>query len=334
MRLGLLLIAALGASFGIDQLVTVDKDIGPPAGPVTVTATPLTLMSSQPAVDHLGSLHFIAAWHLKSPDPSFGGISSLLVEPDGQLLGLSDTGLLTGLGRPPASGGKQVIRSLPVFERERHWPRFKMDTESMVTNPKTGRSWVGFELQQRICRYSAGFTQVEACRVWPEMMRWPSTGGPEAMVRLTDGRFLVFSEMGNGPDTGNDLLLFSGDPASPRTKAPIRMNYVPPQGYRPTDAVSIGKNRLLVLNRRATLYDGFTAMLALVDIGDMKPRAVLRAQTLALLAPPVLADNFEALAVEQRGGRTILWIASDDNHKFFQRTLLLEFALPPELSLP
>jgi hypothetical protein len=40
-----------------------------------------------------------------------------------------------------------------------------------------------------------------------------------------------------------------------------------------------------------------------------------------------LADNFEGLAITREGSRIILWIASDDNHEFFQRTLLLKFAL-------
>lgn len=54
----------------------------------------------------------------------------------------------------------------------------------------------------------------------------------------------------------------------------------------------------------------------------------------ARLAAPVQHDNFEALAMswEKRRGKQIpvLWIASDDNGLFFQRTLLLKFAMPTE----
>jgi hypothetical protein len=35
----------------------------------------------------------------------------------------------------------------------------------------------------------------------------------------------------------------------------------------------------------------------------------------------------EALSVDSENGRTILWIASDDNFNPLQRTLLLKFAL-------
>jgi hypothetical protein len=34
------------------------------------------------------------------------------------------------------------------------------------------------------------------------------------------------------------------------------------------------------------------------------------------------------MAIERAGSQRILWIVSDDNHLFFERTLLLKFALP------
>jgi hypothetical protein len=45
-------------------------------------------------------------------------------------------------------------------------------------------------------------------------------------------------------------------------------------------------------------------------------------------APPLTVDNMEALAIEQDHGRTILWIASDDNFFFLERTLLMRFEVP------
>ena len=129
------------------------------------------------------------------------------------------------------------------------------------------------------------------------------------------------------------MLLFPGDPAVASSPKAIRMSYIPPQGYVPTDAVSIGHNRLLMLNRRVTMFDGFTAIITILDLSEAHENAVLRSEEIARLTPPVLADNFEAMAIEKRDGQSILWIASDDNHLFFQRTLLLKFALPTELAL-
>ncbi len=73
---------------------------------------------------------------------------------------------------------------------------------------------------------------------------------------------------------------------------------------------------------------GFTAIVTLVDIKGMKQGAVLQASEVARLAPPVLTDNFEGMALEYKDGQRILWLVSDDNFLFFQRTLLLKFALP------
>ena len=39
------------------------------------------------------------------------------------------------------------------------------------------------------------------------------------------------------------------------------------------------------------------------------------------------ADDMEALAIERAGGRTIRWLASDDNFSALQRMLLLKFEL-------
>lgn len=307
------------------------KDIPLTPGPIALKATVLPLESGAPERTALGPLHFIAAWDLTSTSPSFGGLSAVTVEDDGTLLALSDTGVLTRLGRPPLPGGRPGLRALPTLAQEANQARWTFDSESMARDPVTGQHWVAFELSQRICRYAPDFSRVEACRRSRPMKGWPATGGPESMVRLADGRFIVISELADGPDAGNDMLLFSGDPAERATPLPLRMNYLAPAGYHPTDAVQLDATHLLVLNRRLTLHQGFTAVLALLDISGMKQGAMLRPVELARLAPPVLADNFEGLALERRAGRTLLWVLSDDNHKFFQRTLLLQFALPDDL---
>ncbi|WP_336958076.1 esterase-like activity of phytase family protein [Sphingobium aquiterrae] len=297
------------------------------AGALLVSARAVPLDSGDPAVRRAGMLPFLGGWVLHSQDPHFGGISSMLMQPDGSILGLNDSGTLMGFSLTPGNR-RQFIAPLPTRPEERDWPSWKWDSESMVHDPETGRYWVGFELIQRICRYAPGFARVEACREWPEVQAWPETGSIEAMVRLKDGRFLAFSEMGFGPHGGNDVLLFAGDPADPATPHPRHLAYYPPQGYHPTDAVQLPDGSLIVLNRRVTLHEGFTAVPMRVVLPPLKEGAQLVGRPLARLAPPLLADNFEALALSQEHGRTVLWVMSDDNHQFFERTLLLKFALP------
>ncbi|MDX3900929.1 MAG: esterase-like activity of phytase family protein [Sphingobium sp.] len=303
-------------------------------GALLVHTRPLPLGPGAPPPDAAGALAFLGGWELTSDNPGFGGISALRVDPDGRLLALSDSGTLMGFSLSPGdSRHRPFIAPLPVKPDERDKSWWMWDTESLTSDPATGRSWAGIELQQRICRYSPGFARVEACRVWPEVDAWPTTGSIESLARLPDGRFAAIAEMGMTSDGYHDMLLFPSDPADPATAHPIHLRYAPPQGYRPTDLVALDNRRLLVLNRRLTLQELFTATIAVIELpADPAPGTRIQAYTLARLAPPLLADNFEGMAISRAGGRTQLWIVSDDNHQSFQRTLLLRFALPDDLA--
>lgn len=306
------------------------KPDGVRPGVLLMEARPLPLNSSDPDQRQVGTLAYLGGWELRSDNPGFGGISSLLVDGAGQILALSDAGTLMGFHvGPGAATRRPFIAPLPVRAQDSDRPWWSWDSESMTHDPATDRYWVGFELLQAICRYGPGFARVESCRTWPEIVAWPQTGSIESLARLPDGRFLAIGEMGMTADGHHDTLLWSGDPAEHGTPDPIHLHYIAPQGYRPTDAVALDSRHLLVLNRRLTLQDLFTATIAIIELPDRPaPGTELQARTLARLAPPLLADNFEGLAVSQENGRPILWVASDDNHEFFQRTLLLKFALP------
>jgi hypothetical protein len=294
---------------------------------VVVQAEPLPLPGPEEQRRFYGPLRLTGAWQLSSPSEQFGGLSSLLVERDGSLLALNDNGELFGF-RVNGAQGRGYLKPLPRPRREMAVPAWKWDSESMQRDPVTGRIWVGFELIQRICRYAPGFTRREGCVSPAALKAWPEGGGIESLVRLGDGRFIAISEMGYGRE-GYDVLLFAGDPLDPRAPPPIHLDYAPPAGFRPTDALWLGGDRLLVLNRRVTLDKFFTAQIALVHLPPMHAGTALRAETVATLAPPLLADNFEALALGWERGQPVLWVASDDNHFSLQRTLLLRFALPP-----
>ena len=76
-----------------------------------------------------------------------------------------------------------------------------------------------------------------------------------------------------------------------------------------------------------SLNSGFVASVGIVPLSAFRPGAVVEPGIAATLGRPFPIDNMEALAVEQDGTRTLLWIASDDNYSGLQRTLLLQFAL-------
>lgn len=292
----------------------------PPPAVSLVHLAPVALDEDSPDAGRLGRLTFLGGWALTSNDPRFGGISALHVEA-GEVLALSDAGWRI---RFPLRNGRRTVRADiammeagpgPAEEKENR------DSESLVA---AGRAlWVGYEQANAVWRYDRTDFAVLGSAAPAAMARWNGNRGAEAMVRLADGRFLVFSE-GKGGDS--EALLFAGDPSVPGTPA-LRLRYRPPAGFRITDAALLTDGRLALLHRRVGLFEGFTARVTVARLPALVDGAVIEGVEAAAFEGAITRDNFEALSVSREGGRTILWLASDDNYNKLQRTLLLKFAL-------
>jgi hypothetical protein len=289
----------------------------PPPAVSLVRAEPVGLDSSWPGRTRLGRLRFLAAWRLTSNDPRFGGISAMKVE-GGSVLAFSDAGWMI---RFPLPGARSPVKAQigPLPEGPGSATRKSArDIEAMWTDGR--EAWIAFESLNQVWRLERPSWRAGAHAAPAAMQDWPDNRGAEAMVRLADGRFLVFAE---GKGQGGPALLFDGDPAVAGTGVE-GFRYRPPAGYRPTDAALLPDGRILVLHRRFTVLEGVTAKLVLVR---REGGLLVAGETLANFRPPVTTDNMEALSVTREGGRTIVWIASDDNYNPLQRTLLMKFAL-------
>lgn len=300
---------------------------------MTIVAEPLPHDDDATERTMLGPLVWLGGWDLKASRPDFGGTSSMQIDERGNMVALSDNGEVT-VFRPGVPSSSATLMPVPAFDFEIGSPKWRWDTESMTHDPATGQLWVGFELVNRICRYSRDFARIERCASPAAIADWPQSRGMESLTRLPDGRFLAIAEDQPGTGGGHEVVLFPGDPVDPVTQPPLRLSYSAPRGYLPTDALAIGNGRMLVLNRRVTLLSGFTAVLSIVDISDLRPGTVLRGTVVARFTAPLPHDNFEALATSLEGNRHVLWVASDDNHLFFQRSLLLKFAMPADWFAP
>ncbi len=291
----------------------------PPNRPL-VYAEPVPLDAERPGRTRLGRLRYLDGWRLTSNDPRFGGISALHVR-GSQVIAIADTGLAFGFRVPAGRAAPLAITRVECGTGRR-----KQDRDSEALAVVGGSAWAAFENVNAICRYRLpGWAGLGRARP-PAMRKWPANSGAEAMVRLRDGRFLVFAE---GPlrSGASRVLLFPGDPTrSPAT--PLALSYRPPAGFRITDAAELPDGRLLFLNRKFSLMEGVAARLT---IGRLPPRPgaglVMSGQLVAELRPPLVVDNMEGLSVTRERGRTILWLASDDNFIPLQRSLLLKFAL-------
>ncbi|HEY5711465.1 MAG TPA: esterase-like activity of phytase family protein, partial [Allosphingosinicella sp.] len=198
------------------------------------------------------------------------------------------------------------------------------DTEAMLI--RGGEMWVAFEHHNMIWRYRrAGPAALSSARP-PAMRSWPGNAGAEGLVRLGDGRFLVFGEGRDDDRPLGPAVLFAGDPSVPGTPA-TSISYRRAPGYRASDAALLPDGRILLLTRRFSAWQGWSARLAVADVTHLGAESVIEAREIAALQAPLTVDNMEALSVTREGARTIVWIASDDNFGALQRTLLLKFEL-------
>ncbi len=292
-----------------------------PPPPVTfIRFAPVALDVADPGVKGVGRLAFLGGWALTSNDARVGGVSALHVERR-EALAISDAGWRIRFPLPQA--GATVRAEVALVEEGPGPPgdKYNRDIESLAVHGD--EAWMGYEQANAIWRYGRPRFEPRASAEPAAMRKWSNNSGPEAMVRLRDGRFLVFAE-GEGGDS--EAVLFSGDPAQAGTPA-LRLRYRPPRGYRLTDAGVLLDGRLVLLNRTVGLFAGFTARLTIAALPPLSDRALIEGQEIAAFEGRLTRDNFEALSVTQEGGRTILWIASDDNYNSIQRTLLMKFAL-------
>jgi hypothetical protein len=274
-------------------------------------------------------IRLVQSWQLSSDNPEFGGISALIPF-RGMAMGVSDAGVLIQTkietGKADWTGQitpipKACVRSSSKFDR---------DSESLTADPLGQRIWIGLEFHNLICSAVPGGA---ARVVAPQAMRkWPMTGGPEAMVRLNDGRFLVLAERSHPPVASVPMLIFDRDPTDPAVQV-REARYSPPPGYAPVDAAQLPDGRLLVLHRRFELPFEFSAILSIGTLKSSASGPVFQTRPIMWLQSGRGADNWEAMGVEDRGqGRATIWIANDNNFMLGEPNYLLrlEWGVPSQ----
>lgn len=319
---GLLLIAALAPG-------TWFYETGRPwNGTVAIRFTPLTLPSPAVQAGYLGAFRLEGAWTLTSPYSLFGGYSALLPLPDGRLMAISDSARRFTFSPPgvapslPESG--EVI---PDSGRS----KFGRDIEAATHDPVSGVIWTAREYANAISRHDAAFARIAT--VHPGAMRdWGLNSGPEAMVRLGDGRFLVLAEEFTGPfePRRHAALLFPGDPV--RGGEPLRFTFAGSPEFSPVDMAQLPDGRVLILMRRLVwpfpLH--FAGRIMIANPADIRPGRTWQATEVVKLASVLPVDNFEGLAIApHKDGTVTVWLISDDNAAVTQRTLLWQLTVDP-----
>jgi hypothetical protein len=301
---------------------------------VQLTPVPLEANSDR---DRIGRLIYRGGFALSSPDARFGGLSDLSLDAEGRrLLAISDRGgWFSAELRYDARGWLEGLADASlgtlIGPSGRKLRGLAGDAEGMAVYPD-GSILVGFERQHRLWLYPPAEPPfARPPRPVPNPKRakeMPANGGFEALLRLSGGRLFALSEeLQDGPEhvgwIGDGI---TWDELRWRTTSdfkPTGMAQFPPGTVRAGD--------VLVLERRYTVIDGPGARISLLPRSVIRPGARLNGEELAVIRQPLAIDNFEGIAIA-RGprGQSLVYLLSDDNFSFWQRTLLLMFELSEE----
>jgi len=271
----------------------------------------------------IGALQPIGALSLSSDDHAFGGYSALALRGDEAVL-LSDGGQFLRL----SIAGVRLLRRGVVSLRDgpgTGWMRQDRDTESLVLDRATGDAWIGFERVNAIWRFASDLKHATA-RIAPKpMRRWGDNTGPESLVRLKDGRFLVIQEGWRGMREPREALLFAGDPTAPGAAWEV-LHYQPPDGFAPSDAAVLPDGDVLVLNRRWHFPPlRFDSVLVRIARDSIRPGALLTGPVVADLSPIMAQENAEGIAVTVERGATMIWVVTDNDMSRWRPTVLAKF---------
>lgn len=287
----------------------------------TLTTTALAI----PANHSVGPFRLTGAWLLTSTNTEFGGYSALIVPKPGWLAAFGDSGSRLDLPQPGQPGSP---RQTGVLAGD---ARFKgmRDVEAATRDSASDTVWLALEGRNSFLRLD------KAAPVFigaPGMVQWGTNSGPEAMTRLSDGRFLALAEgtTGWGDSAAHPALVWPSAPEPGLAARPFR--FIGPDGYRPTDMAQLPDGRVLIVTRRLLwpMPPRFSTRLVLADPAAIVPGGTWAGRELASLDGTGLEENYEGIAIEPlAGGRVAVWLISDANGAVTQRTLLLRLELDP-----
>ncbi|BDI59865.1 esterase-like activity of phytase family protein [Qipengyuania nanhaisediminis] len=261
-------------------------------------------------------------WHYAAQNRRFGGYSALLALSGDRLVAFSDRGSRFAFSPPVPNGGSgESARQVTRQRVEDGYRGALWDIESATRDPATGRYWLGYEYTHAIARFSADH-RFEGVRMLAPEVPWSRNAGLEALLRLSDGRFVAIPE---GRDTA---LLFARDPVE--GVAAQEVPFVSPApGFAVTDMAELPDGRVLLLMRQV-VWDvpSFDSLIAIAD--PPRPGEDWHASLALDLSGLVPRDNYEGITVVAQGpGELAVWVIADDNMSVFQRSLLVRLLFDP-----
>lgn len=275
-------------------------------------------------------LGFLGGLVLHGPR-KLGGVSGLLVE-DEDFLAVTDSGSWV-TGRLLLDGerlvGVEDVSLAPRIDTDGKpiTTKTRGDAEALAAAP--GTMYVLVESTRELLAYPADGLTVDT-EATPQKValsaeeRRVGAAGWESLAIRPDGTLLAIAEGrdGNAKQTPAFLL------------GKRRFAFARRDGYAITDAAMLPGGDMILLERR--YLGGLDVSMRVRRIGADALNGKGLADGPVLLEADFSAeiDNMEALAAEVRDGEIVLTLASDDNHSFWQRTLMLRFRVTDPLPRP
>ena len=299
------------------------------------TVTPVDFDPEQPGEVRIGEVVFMAGFRLEYGARFFGGLSGLWVSPSGdRMVAVTDhgdwvsaplshdaAGRMTGVGtitmRPLTGIDAEDIDTI-LDPQER-------DAEGLTMLPD-GRAIVSFERRHRIWVYDSPLTDNEPLELDPpeHIVRLQSNEGLEAIQAMPDGRLIAIAEGPIGPGVVLDFWVLERD----GHWRPV--GYQMRDGFKVTDAAALPDGRVIVLERWFAAPAAIRNRLRELTPEQIDGDQIVDARLLAEFTSDYNIDNFEGLSARVGpNGETFLYMVSDDNFNFGQKTYLYQFRLEP-----
>ncbi|MCF8475043.1 MAG: esterase-like activity of phytase family protein [Emcibacter sp.] len=293
-------------------------------------------------INSVGKLLYMGGVQITSSEKIFGGISSIVISPDGhEILAISDSNqwfladiIYNDNNRLVNITNTQMAPIKNIITKDED--KDIVDDAEAITAVDSDGYVISFEkphalryFQARTSNdykslFSANAQKITFAPTLPEsFVNLPKNTGIEALTTLTDGRILAFSE--NIIKDGDTSIAQGWIIGRGKMEA---ISYEIDPSYKPTDMATMSNGDILVLERHFSLARGMAARLRRISGISIISGQKIKGEVIAELAYPFNVDNMEALAVRQNSvGDTIIYIMSDNNFSKLQRNLLMMFKL-------
>lgn len=330
--------AALAAGLTLLAFTADAENAVPGPLQIEIKSTPIEAFEArQPDSKRFGKLEYRGGITLTSTNRQFGGISGLVIEPDGRRFtavtdrGFWLTGEIVADGDKPTGIVKAEMAPVIAPDGQAAGETRRYDTESLTRDGNV--FYVGVERVNEILKFDFAkdglLAKATQMPVPAGVKKLPRNGGLEALAFVPKGlplagTLLAFGEQGHNKEDDNPAFLIGGP-------QPGAFFVKRTDDFDVTDAAITPDGKLILLERHFSLARGPAMRIRRMELSTIKPGAIVDGEILLTADFGYEIDNMEAISAHRNAaGETILTIMSDNNfNPLLQRTILLRFAIVP-----